>query len=102
MAEMATLFERLAKSRPPAPAETVRNDPTAQLLEWIVRHWNRPEISLRDIHRSGPTFLRDKKTILNLAQELAERGWLTPAKSHRHDRRIWKIARGLPLGNHTN
>jgi len=81
----------------PPPTEAVRNDLTTQLLEWIVKHWNRPEISLRDIHRSAPRIIRDKKTILNLAEELTERGWLRPTKTHRHDRRVWQIARGLPL-----
>jgi len=94
-----TIFDRLDRGDT-APKPEPRNDLTAQLLEWIVKHWNRPEISLRDIHRSAPTFLRDKKTILDLTQELEESGWLTPTQAHRHDRRIWKIARGLPLGNH--
>jgi len=98
---MATLFDKLNQKRSP-PVETVRNDATAQLLKWLVVHWAQPIVSLRDIHRSAPTFFRDKKTILNLTQELTERGWLTALPAHRHDRRIWKISRGLELGSHAN
>jgi hypothetical protein len=95
-----TLFDRL---RPP-PAEQKKQphkNPTEELLEWLVVHWAQPTVSARDIHRSAPTFFRDKKMILDLTQELEKRGWLTPTPAHRHDSRTWKIARGLPLGDHT-
>jgi hypothetical protein len=81
----------------PAPAETVTDQPQA-LLDWIIRFWTKPSITLRDIHRSGPHFLRDKETILTLAQSLVERGWFVPQETWRRDKHEWKIARGLPLG----
>lgn len=91
------LFERLSRGRPPA-AEAVRNDPTAILLEWLVKHWGRPTITARAIGKFGPTSLRnDTKRILNLTQTLVETGWLIPIPTWRHDKREWKIARGLPL-----
>jgi hypothetical protein len=96
-----TLFERLRPADNLEPPSHPRESPAEKLLEWLVVHWAQPTVSMRDIHRSAPTFLRDKKTILNLAQELVERGWLIPTQAHRHDRRTWKIARGLPLSNHT-
>src|SRR5262245_2736652 len=95
----SSLFDRLNQHRPP-PAKEMRNAQSEKLLEWLVVHWAKPTVSLRDICRSAPTVLRNKRTILNLTQELEERGWLTPTPAHRHDRRIWKIARGLPLDNH--
>lgn len=81
----------------PAPAETVTNQPQA-LLDWIIRFWTKPSITLRDIHRSGPHCLRDKNTILSSARILEDRGWFTPVPTWRRDKREWKIAaRGLPL-----
>ena len=81
----------------PAPAETVTQKPTEVLLEWLVKRWPKPNITLRDIHRSAPRAIRDKKTILSLTDTLVEQGWLVHSPTWRHDRREWKIARGLPL-----
>jgi hypothetical protein len=94
---MATIFERLGGQPAPTPTKPTREDPTAQLLEWIVKHWNRPTITLRNIHRLGPYSLRNKETILRLTQSLENKGWLIPARKHRHDTQEWQIARGLPL-----
>lgn len=81
----------------PEPASRPHKDLTAQLLEWLVKHWNRPTITLRTIHRLGPNSLRDKKTILRLTQVLEDQKWLLPNQTWRRDKREWKIARGLPL-----
>jgi hypothetical protein len=78
-------------------AKTGHEDQATKLLEWLVRFWTKPSITARDIARSGPHSLRDKKTILNSAQTLEARGWLTPIPTWRRDKREWKIARGLPL-----
>ena len=94
------LFERLAAARPTSVEEKTKQppeDPTKKLLEWLVRFWTKPSITARDIARSGPHSLRDKKTILTSAQTLEARGWLTPVPTWRRDKREWKIARGLPL-----
>jgi hypothetical protein len=94
-----TIFERLGQKGPsPAPTEPAREDQTTMLLEWLVRFWTRPSITLRDFHRSAPHSLRDKETILDLTQNLAKRGWLIPQETRRRDKREWKIARGLPPG----
>jgi len=94
-----TIFERLGQKRPqPTPPEATREDPTTVLLEWLIRFWTRPSITLRDFHRSAPHSLRDKETILNLTQNLVKRGWLIPQETWRRDKREWKIARGLPPG----
>jgi hypothetical protein len=85
----------LADNSPPVEAK--HEDPTAKLLEWLVKHWNRPSITVQNIHRLGPNSLRDKKTILRLTQVLEDQKWLVPIQTWRRDKREWKIARGLPL-----
>jgi hypothetical protein len=93
-----TIFERLDRRRPaPTPTEPTREDQTTILLEWLIKCWPHPTIAARDINRSAPRALRDKETALRLAQNLVERGWLIPLKTHRYDRHQWQIARGLPL-----
>jgi hypothetical protein len=93
-----TIFDRLNRGRSvPTPTEAAREDPTTILLEWIIKYWPRPTIAARDINRCAPRALRDKETALRLAQNLVERGWLIPLKTHRYDRHQWQIARGLPL-----
>jgi hypothetical protein len=97
------LFERLNRGRPQSTEKMVnqpRKDPTETLLEWLLKHWAKPTVTARDIYRSGPSPIRnDIKTILNLTQILAERGWLIQTPTWRHDKREWKITRGLPLSN---
>ena len=95
---MSNLFDRLDRGRPtPTPTEAVIQDPTVTLLEWLVKRWPNPSITLRDIHRSGPRAIRDKEMILNLTDNLVEAGWLVHSPTWRHDKREWKIVRGLPL-----
>jgi len=71
--------------------------PTETLLDWLVNYWAKPTITAREIYTWGPHALRDKKTALNLAQSLVERGWLVPLHPHlvtgrrRRDKREWKI-----------
>jgi hypothetical protein len=96
MAAVASLFERLNAGRP-APAEAaikqphIGSPPIEKLLDWLVNYWTRPTISLREIQGFGPNCIRDKKTILSLAQDLVERGWLTPTKTRRRDMKKWQI-----------
>ena len=78
---MMTIFERLGRPQP-APAEAAREDPSAQLLEWLIKHWGRPTVTLRDILRLGPYLLRNKETILRLTQKLEDRAWLIPTQTH--------------------
>src|SRR5262245_52439665 len=93
-----TIFERLGRGRPQqTPTEATHEDPTTVLLEWLVKRWPKPSITLRDIHRSGPRAIRDKEMILSLTDALVGRGWLVHSPTWRHDKREWKIARGLPL-----
>jgi len=69
-------------------------DLAIELLEWITYKWNGTTITLRDIYRHGPNFLRyDRESAFNLAKVLTQRGNLVPLKPHRSDRRLWHIVR---------
>ena|SRR5215471_1528675 len=94
-----TIFDRLGQRRPQPTTEAAREDPTTQLLTWLIKRWNRPTISANEIYRHAPSSAgRNNKTmVLNLAQTLEDRGWLIRQPTWRHDRHEWKIARGLPL-----
>jgi hypothetical protein len=61
-----------------------------ELLHWIQRHWGKPIISLRDIQAYGPNAIRNRETAIAQVKTLVEFGWLTPTKSHRRDRIVWK------------
>jgi len=90
--------EQFSFADKPTPTEEIkRSDPTETLLEWLVKRWTRPTVTARDIHRSAPRAIRDKNLILSLTDTLVGQGWLIPTPTWRHDKREWKIARGLPL-----
>jgi hypothetical protein len=106
------IFERLDERRPPTEAaprpEIIRMGPatviippagpkahpTEIFLDWLVNRWTKPTISLREICRHGPQVTRNWENATNLSKILVERGWLTPIKTHRRDKRVWQIARG--------
>ena len=88
---MANLFERLGR-----PTEAVvkkpRKDPAQTLLDWLQR-WGKPTICTRDSCIWGPSATRKRKSAIDAAEVLVRHGWLIPIKAHRHDRRVWQIAR---------
>src|SRR5262245_19038882 len=106
------IFERLDKGRPPTEAppspEIIRMGPAAatippagpkahpteKFLSWLLNYWTKPTISLREICRYGPHAVRDWESAMNLTETLVQRGWLTPTKTHRRDKRVWQVARG--------
>ena len=94
-----TLFDRLAAGRPPqepTPAPTPEPTPpeALRLLHWLQHNWGRPVVCARDIHRGGPTPIRDRESALEAAEILEKRGWLIPLKAHRYDRKKWQITIG--------
>jgi hypothetical protein len=95
MAEMANLFERLAKGRPPQEP-TLSTTPLAavRLLSWLQNNWTQPTIRARDICRYGSNSIRDRESAIKTAEILVRRGWLVPMKTHRHDAKRWRIAIG--------
>jgi hypothetical protein len=100
MAVMANLFERLNAGRPPPTEEAAKqpirqprrgSTPIEKLQDWLVNHWTKPTITVREIRIYGPNLIRDGKAALSTAESLVERGWLVPLKVHRRDRREWQI-----------
>jgi hypothetical protein len=82
---------------PPSEQPRINSPPTEKLLDWLVNYWPKTTITARELYTWGPRSIRDKKTILNLAQILVERGWLVPLHPRlvtgrrRRDKREWKI-----------
>jgi hypothetical protein len=77
-------------------------DPTKQpressqlekLLNWLVHHWSKNTITLREIYDFGPR-PRDRKRAIELTEILAKNGWLIHRKTSRRDRFEWEIVRG--------
>jgi hypothetical protein len=81
--------------KPIAPEATRQSSSTEKLLDFLVNHWSKPTIALRDICWRGPNSLRnDRKTTISVAKTLVEYGWLQRIKSRRRDMMEWRIARG--------
>ena len=36
--------------------------------------------------------MRDRESVIKMAETLVRRGWLVPMKTHRYDRKVWRIA----------
>jgi hypothetical protein len=87
------LIQRGPLLKPVVPSATQNDPPLARLLDWLVNHWPRSIIDVRSICIYGPR-PRNRKKAIELAETLAANGWLEPLKSHRRDRRVWRIARG--------
>jgi hypothetical protein len=92
---MASLFERLTQGRPaqePAPTQKPPWPESAQkLLDWLHRSWTKPILCDRDIRIYGPRSIRDRKRARETAEILVEHKWLFPLKTHRYDRRAWRV-----------
>jgi hypothetical protein len=70
-----------------------KSQPLGRLLYWLTHHWKKPTISVRDICVYGPYNNRDRESAIDLADTLAQRGFLLPIRGHRIDRREWLIVR---------
>ena len=81
--------------QPIVPPATPQSSPTEKLLDFIVNRWRKPAIRVREICQFGPGSIRDRKSALSLAENLAEAGWLAPLPpTRRYDERRWRIVRG--------
>ena len=67
-----------------------------RLLYWIQNNWGKRTITARQIYTYGPVNVRDWNSAIGTAEKLAERGWLSPLKTRRHDARKWEIVRERP------
>jgi hypothetical protein len=85
---MPTIFDRLARGRPPKPKiEQPSQEPAQLLLNWLARRTGNT-VTARDIRNYGPGSIRNREIALNSAKVLAAHGFLTPINSH-----TWKINR---------
>jgi hypothetical protein len=89
------IFERLNAGRPPIE-KAQKPSPAQKLLDWLQR-WNKPTITMRDVHIYGPRPLKGRKNVVAAAEVLVQNGWLKPAKTWRHDMHAWKIVRRPPI-----
>jgi hypothetical protein len=102
----ARLIEEPEKERPKEP-DVVRlgpqpiippvhrkSSPSEKLLEWLVNHWPKPVITLRDISAYGPNCARDPTNRASLIETLTEYGWLVPVEAWRRDQKKWRVVRG--------
>jgi hypothetical protein len=85
---------RMGPAAATIPPAGPKAHPTEKFLSWLLTYWNKPTISLREICRYGPHAVRDWESAMNLTETLVQRGWLTPTKTHRRDKRVWQVARG--------
>jgi hypothetical protein len=78
--------------QPVVPPADRKAAPIERLLSWIMNNFDGTTISVRDICWRGPRPIRDRANALAMAESLVAAGWLAPIKSHRHDRREYRIA----------
>jgi hypothetical protein len=82
---------KVKQAEPSSAVTTAASTPL--LLKWIREKWTGPTISLRDIYGRGPRSVHhDRQSALAQAEILERNGFLIPLKSHRRDRRVWKIS----------
>ncbi len=70
-----------------------------RLLDWLLRTWTEPCVSLPDIYQRSLSAISDKATALRLVKTLEDHGWLiripqggVVAGQQRRD--VWQIVRG--------
>src|SRR5262245_55500674 len=80
--------------QPVVPPTDRKSSPAERLLDWLINAWDKPTVSARDICWRGPTVVRNRQSVIDLAGVLVAAGWLAPIKSRRRDMREWRIARG--------
>jgi hypothetical protein len=90
----ASEAKRLCNTGVSSTEPAVQMLPRAQkLLDWLQEYWKKPVISAREIYHLGPNSIRNRKTATDLANVLAEHGWLTPIETRRRDMLQWGIVR---------
>ena len=84
--------ETFAFADEPSPRpEPAKKEPAQLLLDWLMQRWPKNTVSRRDISNHGPRPIRNRQSAIDAAETLERYGWLVPAPTHRHDRRVWKI-----------
>jgi hypothetical protein len=70
-----------------------------QALDWLLRQWGEPAISLPDLYQRGPGVIRDAAAARNVVGILEDAGWLTRIPEGAvvngvPRREAWRIVRG--------
>jgi hypothetical protein len=70
-----------------------------RLLNWLLRDWTEPNISLPDIYQRSLNAIGDRATALKLVNILEEHGWLArlprgAVVGGKHRYEVWRIVRG--------
>jgi hypothetical protein len=76
-----------------SPQIDPKSQPLGRLLYWLTHHWKKPTITLQNIYQFGPREIRNRKSAIDVAETLAQRGFLLPIQGHRIDRKEWLIVR---------
>jgi hypothetical protein len=92
---MASIFDRLAKSRP-APTNQQQPDHAQRMLDFLLR-WPRQSVSTTDMMIYGPRPKKNAEEVLKLAAILEKHGWLTPKNTPKKNMRHWDIVRRQPV-----
>jgi hypothetical protein len=91
---MASIFQRLAKTRPAPPVEEkTKPDHAQRMLDWLINKWTRESVSVSDLMTFGPRPRQNAEEALKLASILERQGWLTPKNTPRKDMQHWNIVR---------
>jgi len=95
---MANLFERLSRERPsPSSARKARQLENAQKILNFLQRWPEDTITANEILQYGPHALRDRKYVLEAAEQLIQNGWLIPLPARKYHHYKWQIARKLTV-----
>jgi Protein of unknown function (DUF3987) len=70
-----------------------------QALDWLLRHWSEPAISLPDLYQRGPSAIRDASAARKVVTILEEHGWLVRIQQGAvvggvRRREAWRVVRG--------
>jgi hypothetical protein len=68
--------------------------PAQKLLNFLQHDWPHEIVRLRDLTNYGPSSLRDRKKLIELAYVLVGHGWLVPIEACPRNTYWWRIVRG--------
>jgi len=68
-------------------------------LDWLLRQWTEPAISLPDLYQRGPSAIREAAAARKVVGILEDHGWLARIAEGAviagvHRREAWRIVRG--------
>jgi hypothetical protein len=76
------------------PPTNRKSAPSEMVVAWLVNHWPRNTITLRDFYSYAPNCARDPTNRASLIETLTAYGWLVPIEAWRRDQKKWRVVRG--------